>query len=120
MRPAGWSARPSCAVGVLEAAAPEAAQHLVTSVPEHHEVGVPVAVDVQWVGTRDLSQVGDRRRDLAEAQGSADGAVVVEERRWPAPTCEVELVPAVAVAVECSDSSPDEVVELAAVLMGDA
>ena len=48
-------------VGPLEAAATEAAQDDVLADPQHGEVDVSVAVDVERVGTGDPCQVGDRR-----------------------------------------------------------
>ena len=55
-----------------------------------------------------------------EAQGPADRAVVVVERRGLAPAGEEELVAPVVVAVERGDAPAHEVLELAVVAVVDA
>ncbi len=67
-RPAGAARRSRAArSAVLEAAAAEAAQHDVAAAPQHDQVDVAVAVDVERIGTGDRGQVGDRRRRPARS-----------------------------------------------------
>ena len=72
-------------VRAFETATAEAAQKHVLSVPEHDEVGDPVAIDVDRIGARALSEIGRGIAQAGEPKGPADGAVVPEESRGTNP-----------------------------------
>ena len=61
---------------------------------------MPVAVDVDRVGADDAGQIGDRIGDRREVQRAADRAVVAVQDCRRAAAGDVQVGPAVAVAVE--------------------
>ena len=92
--------QPPRLVGPLEAATAEAAESDVLAVPQDHEVDRPVAVDVERVGADDGGEIGGRIGDLHEPQRATDRALVAVQGGRAAPARDVQVGPAVAVAIE--------------------
>ena len=114
-RGGGRRAETPSLVRALETAAAEAAEEDVLAIPEHHEVGDPIAVDVDGIGAVHGCEVRDWIAQPDETKGAPDGTVVPIERRRAATTCEVEIGPPIAVAVEDGDAAAGRVLETAVV-----
>ena len=119
-RHAGTAVERPGLVRTFEPAAAETAQEHALACPQDGQVDLPVAVDIERIGTLDVRQVRRRIVDGREPQGTAGGAVVVVQRRGVAPAGEVQLGLAVAVAVEGRDAAADGEREVAGVGVVDA
>jgi hypothetical protein len=107
-------------VPTLEPAVAETAEDDVLAEPEHDEVRVAIALDVQRVGAGDVVEVGGGTVNADEAQRGADRAVVPEQRRRPFAAGKIQVLPAIAVAVEDGHAAADEEREAAVVGVLDA
>src|SRR2546429_9615173 len=96
-------------VRAFEGATAEAVQKDVLSVPEHDEVGDPVAIDVDRIGARALSEIGRGIAQAGEPKGPPDGAVVPEESRGTKPAGEGEVGLPRPRAVQAGDPPPRRV-----------
>ncbi len=94
-------------VGPLEPAAAEPPEQDALARAEHRQIGMTVAIDVERVGADHIGQVRGRVRGTPEAQRAAHRALVQEEGCRLAPSREVQLRPAVVVAVERSNASAE-------------
>ena len=80
-RGGGRRAETPSLVRALETAAAEAAKEDVLAIPEHHEVGDPIAVDVDGIGAVHGCEVRDWIAQPGETKGAPDGTVIPIERR---------------------------------------
>jgi hypothetical protein len=103
----GSAVEPPRLVRALEAAVATPAQQDVLAGAEDRQVDVAVTVDVERVRPVDAIEVGGWVGHRGEPQGTADGAGVPIERRRRGSTRQVELRPAVTVAVEHGDAAGD-------------
>ena len=107
-------------VGALECAVAAAPQQHVFSPPEDHQVHDVVAVDVDRVCPGDERQVGGPSFDAGERECASDRAPVAIQARGLGAPGEVQVGPAVGIAVEDGHAAADEELPLALVAVVDA
>ena len=119
-RPGVTGIEPELVVDLLEPAVAEPAQHGVGAAPQHHQVGVSIAVDVDRVGAGHGRQIGDRRSLLCESERATDRTLVAVQRGRLAAAGEVQVGATVVVAIEHRHTPAHEELELAVVDVLDA
>ena len=107
-------------VRALEAAVAEAAQEEVLAHAQDREVGQPIAIDVERVGTRGPPNVRRGVLDPAERDRPGGRALVMPQRGRIRAAREPELGATVIVTVEDGDAAAHEVLPLAVVDVRDA
>ena len=114
------ASRPHVSLARSKVQSPSASEQDVLAEPEHGQVGVRVAVDVERVGAGHSGEIARRRvQNLSESKGAANRAVVAIEGAGIGAARQVEVAAPVFVTVEHGDAASNEVLELAVIDMVD-
>ena len=107
-------------VGALELAIAQSAQQHILAVAQHRQIGNAVAVEVDRICAGDGGQVRAWPGPDGELERAAVGDWFTNSAGWRVAAGEIEVRPAVSVAVERGNATADEVVEIACVGVVDA
>ena len=97
---------PPSRVRRFEVTPTESAEGHVLAVPQHHQVDIRVAVDVDGVRAEDAAELDDRILDGDEVQRTADGTHVAVQGGRTCPAGDEQVGPTVVIAVEDGDPAP--------------
>ena len=97
---------PPSRVRRFEATLTESAEGDVLAIPQHHQVDIPVAIDVDGVRAEDPAELDDRILDGDEVQRTSDVTRVAVQGGLALPAGDEHVRPTVVIAVEDRDPAP--------------